>query len=288
MSSHASDAAGSCPNCGQPLTDVYCSRCGEKRPERTDWKLQNIAGEAFAEITNLEHSKLWRTLRLLVFKPGQLTREFWSGRRKASLGPVKLYLVFFAVSLVLYSIHQPTAVYDAARLASLDPGGTLATSLQRVASERGVPAPLLMQDVSSRWQSYISMSQLLYPLFVALALKLLYAKRGRFFAEHLIFALHVLAFLSLTTVVFWPLYFLFGPGGEDEIHNFTTVYFVLTAASTVWTLAYLLLAVRRAYEERWFPALVKSALVFAVYFATATLFIAAALLFAISRAQVAG
>ena len=54
---------------------AYCNRCGEKRRDRADWKLSNIASEAFAEFTNLEHSKLWQTFRLLLFKPGQLTRE---------------------------------------------------------------------------------------------------------------------------------------------------------------------------------------------------------------------
>ena len=91
---------------------AYCSQCGEKRRDRADWKLSSIASEAFAEITNLEHSKLWQTFRLLLFKPGQLTREYWNGRRKRFLGPVKLYLVFFALSLLLYSIHWPTAIYD--------------------------------------------------------------------------------------------------------------------------------------------------------------------------------
>ena len=43
---------------------AYCSQCGEKRRDRTDWKLSSIASEAFAEITNLEHSKLWQTFRL--------------------------------------------------------------------------------------------------------------------------------------------------------------------------------------------------------------------------------
>jgi len=65
----------SCPNCGYPAMAAYCSQCGEKRRDRTDWKLSSIASEAFAEITNVEHSKFWQTFRLLLFKPGQLTRE---------------------------------------------------------------------------------------------------------------------------------------------------------------------------------------------------------------------
>jgi hypothetical protein len=123
MSAPPDQADNACPNCGQPDMAAYCGHCGEKRRDRTDWKLSNIASEAFAEFTNLEHSKLWQTFRLLLFKPGQLTREYWNGRRKRFLGPVKLYLVFFALSLVLYSIHRPTAMYDVRTLAAFDSSG---------------------------------------------------------------------------------------------------------------------------------------------------------------------
>ena len=264
---------------------AYCSQCGEKRPDRSDWNFRSIAGEAFAELTNLEHSKLWQTLRLLVCRPGQLTRDYWSGRRKAYLGPVKLYLVGFALSLVLYSIHQPTAVYDVRTLAAFNPSGNLSVLLERLASERGMPTSVFAQEVSSRWQSYISMSQLAFPLLVALALKMLFRRRGLYFAEHLIFAMHVLAFMFLLFAALWPFYFLFGTGDQRSISQLTPGYYLVTAASLVWTVVYLLLGLRRAYDERWLPAVVKSAVVFLIYFATSTLFVSATLALAIARTR---
>ena len=266
----------------------YCAACGEKRPDRDDWKLQTIAGETFSELTNLEQSKLLQTLKLLVFTPGALTRDYWSGRRKAYLGPVKLYLIFFALSLLLYSIHQPTAVYDVQTMAEMGTGGQLARVLDRVAAERGLPAAVVAEEMSSRWQSYISMSQLAYPLIIALTLKLLFVRRQQFFAEHLIFALHVLAFVFLSSVVMWPFYFFFGPSARAAGSPFTPVYFALTATSAAWTIAYVLLALRRAYGDRWMPAAARSVAVFVVYFVTATALTVAALALAISHARTAG
>ena len=267
---------------------AYCSQCGEKRVDRDDWKLRHIAGETFSELVNVEHSKLWQTLRRLVARPGQLTTEYWSGRRKGFIGPVKLYLVTFAVSLVLYSIHQPTAVYDVRTLAAADPGGKFSQSLEKSASQRGMTTPLFAQEVNARWQSYISMSQLAYPLFVALALKLLFRRRGLYFAEHLIFSLHILACVFLSFVVLWPAYFLFGAGGHGTITQFSGAYFAIAAVSTVWLLAYLILAVRRAYAEGWIVASLKSIVIFLVYFVTSALFVSATLLVAVSRARGAG
>lgn len=253
---------------------AYCSQCGEKRRDRADWRLLSIAGEAFAEITNLEHSKLWQTFRLFLFKPGQLTREYWGGRRKRFLGPVKLYLVFFALSLVLYSIHRPTAVYDVRTLATFDSTGKFSRRLDEQANKRGMPIAHFAQEVNARWQSYISMSQVAYPLFVALALKLLFRRRGLYFAEHLIFALHLLAFTFLTSSLLWPLLALFAL--QTSIETIMTVSIVITAGSNVWTVGYLVLAMRRAYAERWFPVVIKSSVVYLTYLLVSMSFLFAA------------
>jgi len=261
---------------------AYCSRCGEKRRDRSDWKLSKIAGETFAEITDLEHSKLWQTMRLLVFKPGKLTHDYWSGRRKRFLGPVKLYLVFFALSLLLYSIHQPTAVYDVRTLAAANPSGNLPRLLEQRANNRGVATTQFAHEVTSRWQRYISMSQLVYPFFVALALKLLFLRRNLYFTQHLVFALHLLAFTFLTFCLLWPLYFALGI--KPSFDHLTPGYLLLTAGSIVWMAVYLFLAVRRAFPERWLPAVLKSALVFLTYFATSMIFLSLTLALAVALA----
>lgn len=245
---------------------AYCAHCGEKRPERDDWKLQNIAGEIFGELINVEQSKLWQTLRLLVVRPGQLTREYWSGRRKMFLGPVKLYLVLFAVSLVVYSIHQPTAVYDVRTFASVDSKSRLARELDRIAIGAGIPRAQVEQEINSRMQTYISWSQLLYPLVVALTSKLLFWRSGRYLAEHLIFALHLLAFMLFATVVMWPLYYLFRLGDPYAPSLSSPVYIAMTIVSSIWLVAYLTLALRRIYQAGWPAAAIKGTLIFATYF----------------------
>lgn len=250
--------------------DAYCSRCGEKRRDRDDWKLSSIAGETFAEITNLEHSKLLQTFRLLVFKPGQLTREYWNGRRKSFLGPVKLYFVLFALTLILYSIHRPTAVYDVRTLAAADPRGNVPKVFDRLANERAVSMEQIVQELNSRWQSYLSLSQPAYPLFVALALKLLLRRRTLYFAEHLIFALHTLAFMLFSFAVTWPLFPLLGIQPSQE--PFSPVYLLVTIAWLIWMTAYVVLALRRAYGEGWLAALVKGAIVLITYFAASFFF----------------
>ena len=260
---------------------AYCSRCGEKRRDRADYQLSSIAGETFSEIANLEHSKLWQTLRLLLLKPGQLTRYHWDGVRQRFLGPLKLYFVFFAASLVLYSIHQPTAVYDIRTLAASDASGRLIRAIKERADRSGTSTVQFAQAVNSRWQGYLSASQIVYPLVVALALKLLFRHRGMYFAEHLVFAFHLLAFLLLSWCLAWPLYLIIG--GNNTISHFSTGSVLLTFGSLAWMGLYLVFAVRRAYGERWLFSIAKAAVVFATYLCGSFLVMVAALTLAISR-----
>ena len=281
-SSGASEAPdGVCPNCGQPGLAAYCSRCGEKRRDRADYQLSSIAGEAFSEIANLEHSKLWQTLRLLLLKPGQLTRYHWEGVRQRFLGPLKLYFVFFAVSLVLYSVHQPTAVYDIRTLAASEASGRLTRAIEERANRNGTSTAQFTEAVNTRWQAYLSASQIVYPLVVALSLKLLYRRRGMYFAEHLVFAFHLLAFLLLSWCLAWPLYLVVG--GNETISHFSTGYVLLTLGALAWMALYLVYAVRRAYRDRWLFSIAKAAVVFVTYLSASFLVMVAALMLAISR-----
>jgi hypothetical protein len=284
--SGAPEAPGeACPNCGELGLVAYCSRCGEKRRDRSDYRLASIAGEAFSEIANLEHSKLWRSLRLLLLKPGQLTRDHWDGIRVRYLGPLKLYFIFFALSLLLYSIHQGTAVYDVRRLTAADASGRLAESVAERAAKKGMSAPQFAEAVNARWRSYLSASQVVYPLFVALALKLLYLRRRLHFAEHLIFAFHVLAFVFLSACVVWPFY-LFA-GSDPSSAQFAPSHLLLTGGSLIWTALYLVFALRRAYAAPWLSAFAKAAVVFLTYFITSILFMAATLTLALSLTSAA-
>ncbi|MDB5959627.1 MAG: hypothetical protein JWP59_921 [Massilia sp.] len=51
--------------------------------------------------------KLWQTLRLLIFKPGQLTVDFLRGRRIGSINPLRMYLT---LSLVMFALIKMAGI----------------------------------------------------------------------------------------------------------------------------------------------------------------------------------
>jgi hypothetical protein len=201
------------------------------------------------------------------------------------LGPVKLYLVFFALSLLVYSMDQRTAVYDVRTYAAVDRDGRLARRLDEMASKAGVPTAQAVDEINARMQTYISWSQLLYPLAVALTLKLLFFRHRRYFAEHLIFALHLLAFSLFAMVVTWPLYF-FVRVGDSPVPSLSSVdYIAVTTVSSMWLVGYLMLAIRRTYDASWGAAVWKGMIVFVVYCLASMVCLVAALLLAIRYAS---
>ena len=88
-----------CPNCGSGRPDRFCSHCGQNDRDymRGLW---SVVYEFFREMFELD-SRLFRTLKSLLFQPGRLSSEFSRNRRAAYMSPVRLYLftsfLFFLV-----------------------------------------------------------------------------------------------------------------------------------------------------------------------------------------------
>lgn len=92
----------SCLNCGTPLAGEYCHVCGQHaHVHRT---LTAFFHDFLHGFLHFE-GKIWRTLPLLVWKPGELTRRYINGERARFVSPVALFLfsaflMFAAVSFL--------------------------------------------------------------------------------------------------------------------------------------------------------------------------------------------
>jgi hypothetical protein len=88
-----------CLNCGILLTGPYCSACGQKA--HVHRSLRAFVGDFIAGLVNFE-GKFWRTLPMLAWRPGEMTRRYIAGERARFISPVALYLfTVFAMFAVL-------------------------------------------------------------------------------------------------------------------------------------------------------------------------------------------
>jgi hypothetical protein len=250
--------AKSCTNCGHGVVDVYCASCGEKQPHHHDLTVGHFAHELFHELFHLD-SKVFRTLRDLVAKPGELTAAYFEGRKKRYIAPLRLFLTLFAIQFVAYSAYKPVAVYSLDGLLAVDQTHKLENLLKRAAERRNLPYAQLTERIEHRWQKNMSLVSLLNIAALAVTLKLLYIRRRRFFAEHLVFAAHFMCFAYVLSIALWPVYAAIGV--RQNAGNF--VLMVVTSAISIF---YLFHALRRVYAQGGGKAIVKSVLLWVAMF----------------------
>ena len=102
-----------CRNCGTQAPLKFCPECGQEttlHPPTLGEFLHEFVGHYVA----LEGT-LWRTLWLLVRRPGRLTREYLDGRRRRYVLPLRLYLTasflfFLVLKLVVGSVAPEMSV----------------------------------------------------------------------------------------------------------------------------------------------------------------------------------
>jgi hypothetical protein len=204
--------------------------------------------ETVHELVHLD-SKLFRTLKELMVKPGQLTAEYFAGRKKRYIAPIRLFLTLFAVTFIAYSAFKPVAVYSLEGLLAVDPKNQLKPKLEEAAAKRGISYEQLSTRIEVRWQKNMSLVSMVGILSVALLLKLLYFRR--YFTEHLVFSTHFMCFNYAMSLVFWPVYLVIGIRQD-------TTHYVLLAVSMVVTCVYIYFALFRVYGQRGGITLLKS------------------------------
>ncbi|MFN3990769.1 MAG: DUF3667 domain-containing protein [Erythrobacter sp.] len=89
-----------CLNCGAMVTGAYCGACGQK--VHIHRSLAAIGHDIMHGVLHLD-GKLWNTLPLLTFKPGNLTRRFIEGERAKFVSPMAMFL--FSV-FAMFAVFQ--------------------------------------------------------------------------------------------------------------------------------------------------------------------------------------
>jgi len=127
-------AAHRCRNCGAHATGHFCANCGQE----TRLALPTFGAfmrEAAGRYVALD-GRFWRTLLGLVARPGFLTLEYFSGRRRRYIRPARLFLVLYLLLFAVIGLLQSPIDFsdevvfgdavrkDAGQSAVPAPGGT--------------------------------------------------------------------------------------------------------------------------------------------------------------------
>jgi hypothetical protein len=272
-----------CRNCGTQAPLKFCPACGQEttlHPPTLGEFLHEFVGHYVA----LEGS-LWRTLGMLLMKPGRLTREYLDGRRRRYVLPLRLYLTasflfFLVLKLSVGSVepqrviridgHSMSMAEYSARSASAAASGAPLPKLEAMhvpaCGAAGKPAcgrvAAYMDGLLARFEAHPDeivqhtqghlLGLLPYAIFVLLPvftgiMMLAYRGRGMTYGEHFVFSLHLHAFWFLALMAVQLV-----PGSVGNVLQLGVPVY------GVW-------AMREAYGGRWMPTILRALLVSVVY-----------------------
>jgi hypothetical protein len=291
---------GPCRNCAAPLSNAYCSACGQKRFSPADRTIASLAGDAFVSVFNFDN-RVWRTLHALLLRPGVLSRDYLDGRRARWLSPITVLLLvslvyFLAPPVTDFSLPFRAQVHGTLALESdghamsaqeraayANWGGqhhsrwTTPWVAARIAAlEAASGGEFTAADFAAAYDSKnAEISKLIVGLhipFLALALVALFPRRDMYFAEHLVVATHlfcVLVLIAEIAAVGFRLVSVAAPAATEQFAPFLPL---LSMTSGVLIVISWSIAVRRVYAvPRWRTALTGFGLLFA--FATIHLYV---------------
>lgn len=92
-----------CLNCGTALAGPHCHGCGQKAQVRRS--LRGFGADFLAGLFNFE-GKFWRTLPMLAWRPGDLTRRYIAGERARFISPIALYLFTVFLMFAVLSFNN--------------------------------------------------------------------------------------------------------------------------------------------------------------------------------------
>lgn len=262
-----------CPNCESQLATPppkFCPECGQETRVRAP-TLMEFAQQFGGAYLSTEGA-LWRTLKLLVLRPGELTAQYLRGRRKHYVLPLRLYLTISVLVLLALRAQTHVQMGDLAKDEGDGPaniqlemlGGRAAlknghfsctelpawmcTRLQRRLDKGPKQLAGEMTAYGERVVGNLGGAMFVALPAFALLTRVSWWRRGLRTTEHLVFALHLHAFWFLMLgVTLLP----------------TGAWLAVPAALAIPV--YTLLALRHVFGGRWPGLLLRSATVAIAY-----------------------
>jgi hypothetical protein len=272
----------SCPNCGSALEhdDNFCHYCGQQNHDlRVPFRhllLEALEGFVHFDI------KSFRTIFMLLFKPGSLTNEFKAGKRMLYVPPIRLYIflsfIFFLLLSLVSGKHTSLLETEAAGTTSeikkapnelnisffnIDSHtlqGLSETQIDSLLQTRGIersPFNKYMAKQVSRLNGegrkefiHRLLTGISYMMFVlmpifALFLYLFYRKRVDYYIDCLVFSVHYHSF----AFTLFTLYLLFGLLMDTG--------WLLLALPAIFGV-YCYLGLRAVFQQSWWRTILKT------------------------------
>ncbi|TLX72321.1 DUF3667 domain-containing protein [Labilibacter sediminis] len=275
-----------CKNCATEFEGSYCPQCGQSI---TDYEkpfglvIYDLMGNIFAFDT-----RLWRTLKAVLFQPGKMAGEFIKGHRVKYMPPFRLYVFVSFIFFVMLNYNTQNGLNESKEFNQLQAslvdsiwnrGGIdisigadsvhyEATEAVREtkadieeSEEKALKVEDKIKDIISHPDFYMPQffkyfSWILFflmPLYGSF-LWLFFRKKYRFYLGHVIFAVNQHSFLFIIFILMMGINFIF-PNKDSSWEGWL-----------IWLVpVYSIIGARKLYQRRWRTIILKLMAIFFMY-----------------------
>lgn len=242
-----------CVTCGNVFNGQYCNTCGEKVLKKEDKKIWHFFEEFIHMITHAD-GKFFKSLKYLFTKPGFLTTEYLSGRRKPYTSPLSLFFIANLIYFLIPTVDSLNSKYQSQIKGQVYSSSIIASVNHKMEERKWTPQQ--METHYNEETSHISKVLLILIIFLfSIPVTLLFYSRKLYYFDHLIFATEFINFIiycflflmpALLTIFFLLNEIIFKSNSFIDINSGIFVGIILLLITF-----YLTIATRRVYQKKW-------------------------------------
>ena len=258
-----------CRNCGAPVAEKFCTVCGEKIFTPGEHSLGHFVGDVVNELTFLD-SKLLRTLKLMLTRPGALSYQYVNGKRVRFIKPLSM---FFMANLVyfLFPLYNALDSELNNQIKHLPHSAIVASMVEDRIERDNIKYEVFETEYNQQSTNMAKLVLIIFVLYFSIPLAIVNASRKLYYYDHLMICLELFSLVVLIVFVGipWLIYFIAWlvalSGGN--------IWFITNDAFSSWplgiALAYLLFRIEKeAYGRKTLSALALAVVLVFVFFVT--------------------
>ncbi len=253
-----------CRTCGNSVAKNFCEVCGEKKLNNHDFSLKHFVEETFEGFTHFDN-KFFRTARLLIFKPGQLTLDFCEGRRVPYIKPCPMFIIcnilFFLLVGRINMFSQPLTSFFHNRPYTNFNTKKIILSMVKTDAEFLSLASEFNQRMGSESKAFLA---LFIPILALGSIAVNYRRRT-YFSEHLVFGTHYFTFILIlftlsSLIITTPYHRWISPEQSGSSFDAINSFISLTLAAVYFGFASM-----RFYKVGWLRSILGAVVVTLVF-----------------------
>ena len=192
-----------CKNCDKVYEDKFCNHCGQKNYTEKDKSFKHIFDEVLHFLTYFEGSFI-TTLKSVLTRPGQLSKDYCNGKRKTYYKPISFFLLIVVLYL-LFPLANGMNQKLETHAYNIIAGGLIGQQIKSKMTTEDIGEEVLSEkfhNISGETSKILML--LLIPL-TALFVAILFFRQKKYAFDYVILATELNSFMMLSLFLLLPL-----------------------------------------------------------------------------------